>query len=156
MKIAFVILHYENLADTCNCIKSIRELKTAENVKTEIVVLDNNSPNGSGLELKKKYVGEKGIKTILLEKNMGFSRANNVGYAEAKKDGADVIIMSNNDIVIEDRDFVKRIKKYLTKENELAIIAPDITNANNQHQNPLKFEPMTAKKVFSARKRNKI
>ena len=48
-KIVYVILHYYTIEDTRKCVESIIEKEKDNNY--EIVVVDNNSPNGTGEEL---------------------------------------------------------------------------------------------------------
>ena len=49
-KVCFVILHFLTIEDTLKCINSICENIRYKNY--HIVVVDNGSPNGTGLELK--------------------------------------------------------------------------------------------------------
>ena len=67
--IYFVILHYQNKEDTLNCVDSIERLYRKESLKVNIVLVDNCSPNNSGVELKDKYKDREDIKCILLDKN---------------------------------------------------------------------------------------
>lgn len=143
--IYFVILHYQNKEDTLNCVDSIERLYRKESLKVNIVLVDNCSPNNSGVELKDKYKDREDIKCILLDKNYGFSKANNIGYEYCKKNQADIILVINNDIIIEDLDF---INKLLEDTEDYDVIAPDIINLSNQHQNPLKKEPYSLKKAI--------
>lgn len=144
-KVFFVILHYQNKQDTINCIDSIDKLKNKDLADINIIVIDNNSPNNSGIELQEKYKNRNDIKCILLDKNYGFSKANNIGYKYAKENGANIIAVINNDILFEDNEF---LSKLLEIKEESDIIAPDIINKDNMHQNPLKNEPYGIKKAY--------
>ena len=143
-KISFVILHYNNIDDTLNCVDSIDNLKH-DNIDVNIVLVDNCSPNGSGKTLEEKYQDRKDIKVILLDKNYGFTYSNNIGYDYARKNGADIILVSNNDIIIEDEDFLNNL---LLDYKNYDVIAPDIINLNGQHQNPLRDKPYSLKKAY--------
>lgn len=148
MKVAFVVLHYENVADTKNCIATILNLKEA-NVEYKIYLLDNASPNQSGDLLEKMYRSNKKIEVIKLPENYGFSKANNIGYLKAKEWQANVVAVLNNDILIEDTKFLAKLKKIYMKEKEhLAVVAPDIINAQGHHQNPLRENAMTLKGAY--------
>lgn len=63
---------------TKECIASI--FQYTSNVEFEIIVVDNNSCDGSANALQKLYPK---IKVISLKENIGFGRANNVGVKEA-------------------------------------------------------------------------
>lgn len=139
-KIAFVILHYNNIDDTYNCINSIRKLKLNSNVELKMIIVDNCSPDKSGKELQKKYENDNDIEVMLLEKNLGFSKGNNIGYEEALKMNPDSIMVINNDIIFEDDEFILNYLEY-KKNNNKDIIAPNIIDINNRHQNPLSIYP---------------
>lgn len=138
MKVVFVVLHYCQVNVTLDCIKSLSELKGDK----EIVVVDNASPDGSGVELENKFINNDIVHVILNDSNLGFASANNIGYTYAKKElKADVIVALNNDTVIEDSDF---IEKLVTSNllNKYHIIAPDIINKIGEHQNPFALRPL--------------
>ncbi|HFI0597861.1 TPA: glycosyltransferase family 2 protein, partial [Streptococcus suis] len=81
-KIVFVILHYNNLKDTINCIDSIA--KYCNNKNVEVVVVDNGSKIESITEIKENYDKDSFMHFILLEDNLGFAKGNNVGFQFAK------------------------------------------------------------------------
>ena len=98
MLIYFVVLHYQNIDDTINCLNSIKKMKKIDDINIKIVLIDNKSPNNSGKVLKKMYENDPIIHTILLDENLGFSKANNIGYKYAKENKPDMIIVNNNDV----------------------------------------------------------
>ena len=148
MNAVFVILHYQNIDDTINCIESIKKLDNLQDYSFKIIVVDNKSPNGTGEVLKEKYINEKEIQTILLEKNYGFSKANNIAYEEAKKHNPDIVMVLNNDIIFEDATFLNKLKNIYKSSEQYDIICPDIININDNHQNPLREEELSLKKAY--------
>lgn len=93
--IIFVILIY-NLYDEVNhCIRSIRKKIDTDNY--HFVIVDNGSKNGVGAKLKKKYEKDDDVHVILLEKNIGFAKGNNVGIQFARELGAKYICCLNDD-----------------------------------------------------------
>ncbi|MBR1817281.1 MAG: glycosyltransferase family 2 protein [Bacilli bacterium] len=143
-RVFFVILHYQNIDDTIHCVDSIDSLN-APNIEKHIVLIDNHSPNRSGEELQKKYQNKKNCQVLLLDKNYGFTIANNKGYQIAKESNADVIMVLNNDILFEDSTFLEKLMK---EYKDYDVIAPDIINIQDRHQNPLREEPYTLKKAY--------
>ena len=143
-RVFFVILHYQNIEDTIHCVDSIDSLN-APNIEKHIVLIDNHSPNHSGEELQKKYQNKKNCQVLLLDKNYGFTIANNKGYQIAKESNADVIMVLNNDILFEDSTFLEKLMK---EYKDYDVIAPDIINIQDRHQNPLREEPYTLKKAY--------
>ena len=130
MNIYFVILHYNEIVDTQNCIESIQKnliIDKQDNIN--IIVIDNCSPNKTGEQLFEMYsnVDDNNIKVILNKKNMGFSAGNNVGYRYAKENGADFIVMINNDTLIMQPDFIKNFKDEYEK-HKYAVLGPKIVD----------------------------
>ena len=60
-------------------------LKNVPEKQRGIVVVDNNSPNKEGFKIKKMFGKKRGMEFILLKRNYGFSKANNVGAELAIK-----------------------------------------------------------------------
>lgn len=152
MKVAFVVLHYCQVNVTIDCINSLSRLKG----NPQIVVVDNASPDGSGIILKERYSGSSNVNVILNDSNLGFATANNIGYAYARKElGADVIAVLNNDTVIEDNDF---IVKLLSSPfvHRYHIIAPDIVNKEGKHQNPYSLKPKSYDRIIKDYRKLKL
>lgn len=125
--IAFLILHYYTKEDTDKAIASIIDnCKSNHYDNYEIIVVDNGSKNGSGLELKNEYIKNSKIKVILNEENLGFSKGNNVGFRYIKQNfEADFIIMMNNDVIMIQPDFIPMlIQEYET--SHFAVLGPKI------------------------------
>lgn len=139
--LSFVILHYQDIDVTRECIDSIQKLDGLNN--SQIVVIDNCSPNNTGKELMRDYQSDKNIHVILNPNNEGFAKGNNLGYLYAKRElNSNLIIVMNNDVLIKQTDFIlKLIESNLIREYE--IIAPDVVNLNNIHQNPYRYHPLT-------------
>ena len=139
--IAFVILHYQASEETMNCIKTIKE-----RVKTEkrIVLVDNCSPNNSGVTLEKFYSLDEEVAVIRLSKNVGFAKGNNIGYREAKKHNPQYIVVMNNDAFIDCDDFENLINMAYA-ETRFDILGPDIySTRDNIHQNPHRMMNFTS------------
>src|SRR4051794_14015753 len=103
--VGFIILHYVSIEETIQCINSILKLKTNEPYK--IIIVDNASPNNSGIILKEKYDKSENIEVLLLDSNIGFSKANNYA-AQYCLDKYDVqfLVVTNNDVIFIQNDFV--------------------------------------------------
>ena len=94
--ISFIVLHYKNINDTIECIRSILKQKT--NKKISIVVVDNDTLNDFDEKKLKKF----DVDLIKLDSNLGFAKANNIGCKHAiNKYNPDFLCVINNDTVID-------------------------------------------------------
>lgn len=140
---AWVILHYKTIDDTIECVDSI--LKTQNRIDQNIIIVDNGSGDNTGIELKNKYLNNKKIKIILSEKNLGFANGNNLGYEEAKKLNPDFIAVINNDMILEQDDFIGKVYEKFEKTT-FYILGPDIISIyDKEHQNPQRNKRITEK-----------
>lgn len=135
MKIAFVILHYQNIDVTIDCVEHLKKLQEIE--KHNIIIVDNASPNESGNVLSDMYKNDINIICLQSDKNGGFAYGNNMGYEYARNNiHADIIIAMNSDVNIEDNVFIINLLNYAKTHSEICIVSPDIVTKNGFHQNP--------------------
>ncbi len=104
MDLSIIIVNYNVKEFLQNLIYSIQ--KAACNIKTEIIIVDNHSEDGSIEFIKEKLLPLDGIKLIINEENLGFSKANNIGLAEAK---GRYILLLNPDVVVSEDTLHKMI-----------------------------------------------
>ncbi|MCI9270333.1 MAG: glycosyltransferase family 2 protein [Dorea sp.] len=129
-RISFVILHFNVIKETVDCIESIKKALEGENY--QIIVVDNSSPNHSGRLLKERYKGSERIYVILNSENLGFAKGNNIGYRYAvEKLSSDFICILNNDTLVEQKNFFDIIKKEYEKSC-FGIMGPQIILKNGQ------------------------
>lgn len=142
VEFCFVILHYQGYEDTINCVNSIKKLELFE--ESKIIIFDNASPNNSGSKLKDLYKGSAQIEVILNPDNLGFSGGNNIACEYAKKHfQPDYYIITNNDIIFEDKKILVKIREEY-KASEFYLMGPDIYNPKEKvHQSPLSKKPPT-------------
>lgn len=139
--VSFVVLHYCSIEITEQCIKSIQNNIEYDNYS--IVIIDNASPDNSGLLLKEKYEKISNIKVLLMDTNLGFAKGNNVGYLYAKNVfNADFIVVTNSDTVFTQKDFIDKIRKIFYKE-KFYLLGPDLITPSGIHQNPHRNYPLT-------------
>lgn len=122
--IVFLILHYQVINETLNCINSIKKFIDTDSY--HIIVVDNNSSNNSGNQLLKMYNNDERITVLLVTENLGFSGGNNVGFEYAKsKFNPEFICMMNNDTEIIQNDFYATIKKEFERSH-FSVLGPEI------------------------------
>lgn len=131
MKISIVILNWNGKKDTLECLESLQNME--HGVWTiETIVVDNASTDGSAAEISRRYP-----EIMLLEnkKNLGFAEGNNVGIRKALENGADDILILNNDTLI-DKNLVNELLNVLEKDKTIGMAGPKIYFApgNEYHQ----------------------
>ncbi len=95
MDLSIIIVNYNVKHFLEQCLHSV--LKALESLKGEVIVVDNNSVDGSCQMLNDKFPA---VKLIENKKNLGFSKANNQGIRIAE--GKYVLILNPDTIVQED------------------------------------------------------
>ena len=89
-----VILNWNNYEDTKECLLSLKSL----NYKNyQVVLVDNGSIDGSGQKLQREFPD---IHTIFNKENLGFAAGCNVGIKQALRQGADAVLLINNDAIL--------------------------------------------------------
>ena len=79
MDISTVIVSYNTKELIIECLDSVQ--KAASGLKSEIIVVDNASQDGTQDEIRKKFPN---VSLIENNKNLGFSKANNIALVKAK------------------------------------------------------------------------
>ena len=92
-----VVLNWNGAEDTIACLRSLQTLHY-RNVR--FAVVDNGSTDGSGAMLR-RAVHDESTDLIETGKNLGFAGGNNVGIRHALDQGADFILVLNNDTIVD-------------------------------------------------------
>lgn len=93
MKIIVIVLNWNGKEDTLQCLGSLEDLTTPH----EVVVVDNGSIDGSVEEISIAFPKAHIIET---GKNLGYAEGNNVGIRYALEQGANYILILNNDTIV--------------------------------------------------------
>lgn len=104
-KIAIILVNYNGISDTIECIKSINNIK---NKNYKIIVVDNASENFEAERIKTEFPE---IELIKSNDNLGFSAGNNLGIMYAIKNEYEYILLLNNDTII-DPDMINNLLMY--------------------------------------------
>lgn len=152
----FVVLHYLVDEETTQCVESIRKhcasaATTGERYK--IVIVDNDSANGSYERLCQRYGSDDDIVLLHNHTNEGFARGNNVGYAYCRAQlGCDYIVTLNNDVVLADDNCIRQsVEDYAA--TGCAVIGPDIISGKDgSHQNPMSAVVDSPQQIAALRK----
>ncbi|SIT98057.1 Glycosyltransferase, GT2 family [Epilithonimonas bovis DSM 19482] len=120
MKVSVIIVHYQVPGFLKNCIFSIQE--NFLGFDYEIIVVDNHSPDPSWKALMDEFPQ---VHFVLLDENLGFSKANNLGVKQAK---AEYVYILNPDTEIEG-DYFKEVLDFADSQDALGAVGLRMHNA---------------------------
>ena len=92
--LSIIIVNYNSFQLTLDCINSL--VTKTESISVEIIVVDNDSSDGSSPEI---FENTPNFKWLPMGYNAGFARANNAGMRAA---GAETVLLLVPDIRITD------------------------------------------------------
>lgn len=95
--VSIIIVSFNTKELLIDCIKSV--IKFTKNVSYEIIVVDNDSKDGSVSAVKKEFKALKNFKVIANTSNVGFAEANNRGFKAAE--GEFVLLLNSDTYFIE-------------------------------------------------------
>jgi GT2 family glycosyltransferase len=116
-----LILNYQTYTDT---IDYVRELKRQQHVRLHILIVDNFSPNNSFEYLKEQFSWNSDVEVIQSGYNGGYAYGNNHGLRHLKNRAFDYIVISNNDIRIEDPLLLSRLIDHYEELENPGFVAP--------------------------------
>lgn len=119
-KVGVVVLNWNGLQDTLECIKSLRSV-ACKLTDVEIIVVDNGSTDGSAYQLS----AIKDIHFLELKVNIGFAAGNNAGIRFAIQKKCDFVIVLNNDVCVAP-DFIEKMLQLMEADLSIGIMAPKI------------------------------
>jgi GT2 family glycosyltransferase len=116
---AVIVLNYngEHLLPAC-----LDSLALQQNTDIEIIIADNNSSDGSAALVAEKYPQ---IKFLALDKNYGFSGANNFALRDTLARGFDFALLLNND-TFADPHMVAEMIAMMESDPRVAVVCPKI------------------------------
>lgn len=116
-KVFILILHYGEQEDTLECLNSLKRL---DYPNFEVLAVDND-PNHRLGNLNFSYK----ITKLTNKENLGFSGGNNTGIKYVLDNGADYVLLLNNDTIIEP-EFLKKLVEAGEKDEKIGILGPMI------------------------------
>lgn len=134
--VSIIIVNWNGKHHLIPCLSSLNKI-TYKNV--EIIIVDNNSTDGSQAAVKSR--SKKNIVLVQNSDNKGFAEANNIGFKYAK--GKYVLFLNNDTIV--DRDFLEPLVTQLETNRMTAGNQPKIL----QHPNTKLVDSIGSYFVFS-------
>ena len=126
--LSIIIVNYNTKDLTKACIESV--MNEGSKLDFEVIVVDNNSKDGSVTELKKLWKKYKNLKLIENKENSGFSKANNQGAREAS---GEYILLLNSDTVVKRYSF-KKLIAFAEKKEDAGVVGARLLNPDGNLQ----------------------
>lgn len=123
-RVAIIVLTWNGKALTLACLESLMSLDYGA---VRIIVVDNGSADGTAEAVRGAY----GNRVTLVENpaNLGFSRGNNAGIRRALEDGAELVLLLNNDTTV-DPALVRSLVEAILSSEDIGIAGPKIYYAS--------------------------
>ncbi|SHE69054.1 Glycosyltransferase, GT2 family [Desulforamulus putei DSM 12395] len=136
-KISVIVLTYNNLELTRACLQSLVYQTDYPNL--EIIVVDNNSVDGTRDYLEEFRHKHPEVRLILNDKNLGFAAGNNVGLAAAT---GEYLVILNNDTVVT-RGWAITLMRHLQDDPTIGLIGPVTNNIGNEQRIETTYQDMS-------------
>ncbi len=144
-KTSIIILTYNNLEYTKECLASIRKYTTKEDY--EIIIVDNASSDKT-----KQYLREqRDIKVVFNETNKGFPKGCNQGIAMANPNN-DILLLNNDTIVT--KNWLNNLKICLESDEKIGAVGPVCNQTENRQG--VKFDYKDIKQMHHLASKNNI
>ncbi len=118
-QVMIIVLNWNGLEDTLACLESLQKLDYPH---YEVMVVDNGSTDGSVQAIRAHFPG---IPVVENGQNLGYVEGNNVGLRQAMAQGADHVLLLNNDTEMEPA-FLRRLVEALEADPAIGFAGPTI------------------------------
>lgn len=139
INLSIVIISYNTVDMTGDCIRSIYENKGGLNV--QIIVVDNDSVDDSVPMIEEHYPE---VELIVNTKNTGFATANNQGFGLAK---SELVLLLNSDTLIL-KDVLQKSVDYMQSNNNVGALGCRVLNTDLTMQSTCSGYPTLARLFF--------
>jgi GT2 family glycosyltransferase len=113
-----VTVNWNLKEDTLACIQSLLDSGA---LAKQVIVVDNGSTDGSVEALRERF--KAGVRIIQNPRNLGYARASNIGIRRALEEGAEWILLINNDTLVAS-NFLREFENAVENYGEFDIVGP--------------------------------
>ncbi len=124
-KLCFVILNYKQSEYVISNVKRILKIYP----RSSIVIIDNNSSDGSLENITHEFMENTNVKIYGNEENTGYAKGNNLGVQKAKEAfNPEYVAIMNPDVELIDDELVPKILKAFENHPDLALCSGVMLN----------------------------
>jgi len=126
-KVSIVIVTYNNIELTKDCLSSMEKFNNYPNC--EIIIVDNLSEEDDTRDFLQEYeMTHENIKVILNAINGGFSYGNNIGI---KASSGEIVILLNNDTFVTP-NWIEHLIAHFDTDTSIGMVGPVTNNIGNE------------------------
>jgi len=142
-KVFVVIINYKGEKDTIELLSSLKNVDK-NSFDLNVLVIDNYPQDP--INVKEEAYSDLKLKIIFSENNLGFTGGNNLGISYAINNGADYIVILNNDTLV-DPEFISELIKAADEKGD-GIFVPKIYFAKGYEFHKDRYEKSELGKVI--------
>ncbi|HYK07964.1 MAG TPA: glycosyltransferase family 2 protein [Candidatus Eisenbacteria bacterium] len=142
-KVTLVTVNFNSEDETHNLLASLKHIHY-ENFSLSIVVVDNGSKIPFELSIEEK---KENILLITTKENLGFAGGYNVGMRYGLDNGAEYVVVLNNDTIVE-KNCIEEMLRACESEKKCGIVVPKIYFAKNHEFHKDRYSDAEKGKVF--------
>ncbi len=140
MNLSIIIVNYKVKDLLDKCLSSLFEFNN--DIELDVIVVDNDSNDGSEDMVKNQYPNARYIQS---GGNLGFAKANNIGYKNAKYDH---ILLLNPDTEFIEHDSLKKLIEIFDLRENIGAIACKLLNSDGTLQPSCRTLPTLSSQIF--------
>ncbi len=145
-KVSIIILNWNGLKDAVSILKDLGSI-TVSGLTAEVVLVDNDSSDGSQEKLADYKLPNMPYRFIETGANLGFAGGNNAGMKDAIKRGADYLLLLNSDVIIP-KDILVRLVKIAEGNPKIGLLSPKMYFAKGYEFHKDRYKQTDLGKVF--------
>jgi GT2 family glycosyltransferase len=138
--LSIVIVNWNTKEYLLRCLGSI--FKLGQRMNWEVIVVDNGSQDGSGMEVKKAFPF---VHLVENEKNLGFAKAANQGLQKASGRYA---LLLNPDTQVKG-EAIEQLGSFMETHLEAGVAGPQLLNPDGSKQNSIANYPSLATELLN-------
>jgi GT2 family glycosyltransferase len=141
--VAVVIVNFRTPAQTIACVRSLERQRYPN---LSIIVVDNDSRDGSAAEIKESLPG---VALIRASSNGGYTEGNNLGIEAALARGADYVLILNPDTLSINHYFIKKLVEFAESRPRCGAVGPRVFwHSRDEVQNTVLVFPWLHRRVW--------
>jgi GT2 family glycosyltransferase len=121
-KVSIIILAFNGISLTLDVLNDLVKLDLT-GINAEAIVVDNASTDDTVARLKDFRLPNMPFRLLENKVNLGFAGGNNVGIDVAVKEGADYVLLLNNDVILP-KDVAKVMVATADQDKRIGAVAP--------------------------------